>query len=311
MKKAIDQQRRESYAGFHFWNLYNNCRWKFYVRYVLGLKPFFTKPPLIFGGAFHEGKRTFYSKQSAHSATTAFKREMEDRQDEYQYQDKWLTDWKRGQLLLTAWINKYGKKDLRFYEVLLVEEELNVPLPNGYIMTIRPDAILKSIPTEIPYVFETKTTGFSVTVAAAGVRSGDQATSYLYGTRKLFPHWNIEGVVTDIAYQNQSVIKCERPDVVYRTIKDLHEFEIGTVGIMAEISQKIRALQSWEPASLFGRNTEWCTSYFSPCEYTDICRIKNLTDVPPKGFLSDPWVDYDTIVNLDYDLLDRIEVQIK
>jgi len=309
MQKETKEARRESHAGYHFYNLYRCCPRKFYIKYVLGITPFYTKPPLIFGSSFHEAKATWYLEQNEKAAINKFEDEMDSRETEYENQTKYLTDRERGRLLISTWIDHFGKNDLKYYNVIAVEEQLTVILPNGYILTVRPDAILQQKSTGLYYGMETKTSGWSEIKAALAVKAGNQASAYLYASKKHYP-FPLECIIPDVSYQRQSVIKHKRPEMVYRNTRQLQDYEFGLLATLTEISQKIRSLNKYPVSMLFMRNTEWCTSYNSPCEYLDICRTE-LTQDPPYGFKHDPWVEYDSIVSINYDLFDRVEVEVK
>jgi len=303
-------ERRESPSGYHFWNLFQCCNRKFYIKYPLGIKPFFTAPALIFGAIFHEAKATFYTTGSYSAASETFRKLMQERKEEYKDQERFAKDAARGLLMLDDWVETFGARDLKFYDILKVEEEMTPTLPNGWIITIRPDMIAKSKKTNRVYIFETKTTSFSVPLTINSVRAGDQATTYLWGVDQVYPDLDVEGIIVDVSYQRQSKIRSERPDVVYRTDKDKRDFELGTVGLLAEISQKIQGLSKFPDAMLFRRNTEWCTSYSHPCEYIDICREELSPGVAPYGFVVDDWHILSDVKNINYDLLDRVEVEL-
>ena len=306
----MNEPRRESPSGYHFWNLFQNCERKFQIKYVHGFQPLHTAPPLVFGAEYHEATANFYvTGGDENGSIDLFQENKAERQHEYRNQEYFARDYMRGPLLLRKWFEKHGHNDLKFYNILAIEEEIRPTLANGFIMTMRPDRIMESKIDGRIYIFDTKTSSFSVTVTQNEMRLGDQATSYLLGVERCYD-FSPDGFQTDICYQNQSVIKCVRPDLVYRSDRDLREFEYGAVSKMAEISQKVKNLQKYPWYYLFSRNTQWCTSYAKPCEYADICRM-DLGDVPPSGFKKDPWSDYEALMKASaHEIKDQIEVEL-
>jgi len=289
----------ETRSGFHFWNLYQNCRWKFFLRYAMGIEPDKTPKALSFGGAMHEAKATFYRTGDEAEARRIFVDNLSQMRSQYEDDETYLADENRGPLLLDRWIDTFGRSDRISHHILAVEEPMEVALPNGFAVTFRCDAILQPRGHKESYIYETKTTGFSSEVTENGVALGDQATMYIWGARKLHPEWNIAGLVPDIMYQRQSKISCSRGDVVFRTDRDVSQFERMMVGLLTEISQKTQALEKgYDPLQLFDRNTSWCTSYYRPCEYAGVCRQWDLKGIP-SGFRKTSWAERHGLIALD------------
>ena len=270
-------RRSESSSGFHFLNLFQCCQRKFYLRYHLLIRPVYTHPALIFGSAFHEGKATFYSEKSESKALAialqvlkGSKKELEHPEDLKEMEFR-LTN------MLHFWIAEHGLNDLRQYKVLAIEKELKVPIAHTqYIMTMRPDTILQDKLTKLIYIMETKTSSFSHRVTNEAVLYGDQATAYLWGVRKqtkLMPY----GVVPDISFWSKQAktvdgIKNIRGDIAIRSDYALEQFEKGVSQILSEINQKALAYhRGRDPWLLFPRNSHYCLSYSTPCEFASIC----------------------------------------
>lgn len=289
-------RRRESYSGFHFFNLYQNCPRKFFIKYFGRIIPLFTAPPLIFGGAFHEGKAIFYTTKSARKALAFVKKDIIARKNEYEYKDAFETALERCPILLEHWIDKHGESDLSTYKILEVEKEiiLKVPGTEGFVITMRPDAVVQHRKSKEIYIMETKTSSFSVDLTVNGVYLGDQATQYWWGVEEKFGH-RVDAVIPDVAYwnknaKNESNIACVRGDFVFRTQNDIAEYKRGVANVLNEIAQKASAFKtdSYEPTDLFPRNTYYCNAYMKPCEYAEICRGGiSLKGRAPYGFKRD------------------------
>lgn len=274
----VPPKRSESASGFHFVNLYQCCPRKFYLRYHLRIRPKFTHPALINGSAFHEGKATFYTSKSEPKALAVAlgvlrrgKKELED-QSALKDMEFRLTN------LLHFWIEEKGKNDLRQYKILFVEKELKVPIAHTqYIFTMRPDAILQDKQSKLVYIFETKTSSFSLRVTNEAVLYGDQATAYLWGVRKMMKKLEVYGVVPDISFWSKQAktvdaIKNQRGDIAVRSDYAIEQFEKGLSQTLSEINQKSLAYKRGrDPWLLFPRNSHYCLSYSTPCEFASIC----------------------------------------
>ena len=283
-------KRSESSSGFHFFNLYQCCPRKFYLRYHLNIKPKFTTPALLFGSAFHEGKAIFYTTKSEAKALAMAEAVFKSGKKELEFQDDFKDQLWRLQNMLHFWIEQKGKQDLNRYKVLYVEKEINVPIAHTlYVMTQRHDAIVQDKMTKLVYIMETKTSSFSSRVTSDAVRLGDQATSYLLGAKKVL-NLDVYGVVADVSFwskQSKTVdgIKNVREDVVTRTPYAIENFEKGVAQILSEINQKSLAYKRGrDPWLLFPRNSHYCTAYSNPCEFNSICyeNCEIMRSLPPK-----------------------------
>lgn len=269
------QQRRASAAGFHFHNLYQCCQIKWAIKFLLRIKPTHTAMPLINGSAFHEGKGTFYQTGSAKKAILRCKQEITSRKSEFQYLEDYEQTLERCPILLEAWIAKFGYGDLKRFNFIAVEEELQVPVPGtDFILTVRPDAVVED--STGCYILETKTSSFSIKTTELGVYNGDQATAYIWAVKQAYGKH--AEVIPDIAYWNKiakdaSNISCVRGDIVSRNERDMAQYIGGLAQLQTEISQKVNAFKNgYDFYTLFQRNTYYCNAFFKPCEFADVCR---------------------------------------
>ena len=295
MKKK--EVSRESHSGFSFYSLYQHCSRKFFFKYLMGLQTKYTSLPLLNGSAFHEGKAVWYNTGKMDRALKKVKSELKSRRSEFKDDEDYENLSSRCSILLQQWIMDWGELDLRTYSVIEVERKHEIKLPNGFIFTIKPDGVFVRKDNNKVYVHETKTSGFSATSAMDGVFYGDQATSYLWALGELYPDMKIEGVLPDISYWHKSTIdpfkiRNERGALVRRSPEQLHEFSLEVMNILSEISQKAKAVRSGiHPIAVFPRCTHWCNSFFSHCEYVNICRTDIDFEDMPKGFKRDPWAE--------------------
>jgi PD-(D/E)XK nuclease superfamily len=276
-------------AGFHFLELFKTCKRKFWFTHVRHIVPSQKAYMLIFGGAFHDGKAKFYrTKGDLDAAITAFKDALRRDTKIMEEADKWLPFLaERGPIMLQRWAEIFGRNDLANYRVMAIEKVLKVTLPNGMLITVKPDAVMRSSSGAV-YIMETKTSFYSGNLQEESVALGDQATMYLYayGRTARAP---AAGVVPDIIYWNRnsrkaSDIECSRGRLVTRTMEELADFEQGLMGDFTDLSARVDALKRHPTAQLFPRTTSWCLSYNRKCEYAEICRWseKELKSLPPQ-----------------------------
>jgi len=306
---------RETHTGFHFWNAYQCCPRKWYFKYPCGIVPPYKAPELLFGGAFHDGKASFYTSGKESTAVSTFKRIMRSNKGEYYEEDRYNRDLYRGDILLRYWIDEWGKKDLKVYVPRLVEKELRATLPNGYTITVRPDTVVEIVKQGYWIALETKTTGYRVDVADAGVYYGDQATTQIYALKQNYPKKNVQGVIPDIAYwgknsSNPTNITCYRGPLVSRNKSMLKDYENSTMSILSDMAQRVAALKegAFPTLQLFPRNTAWCVSFNRVCEYAEICRKDIKIGDLPKGFKHDPWIEKPNLENIEKKLKRRRKV---
>lgn len=288
---------RESPVGYHWMNLYQNCARKFFIKYPMGFTPFYTEPPLTEGAAFHAGKAHFYKHGSADAARKLIERQLRACKNDYQDPKDFDKALYWVPTLFLHWVLDWGELDLQTYDILEVEVQRKATLPNGFYITVRPDAVVRRKDNHKIYIMETKTTRYSWLVTEQGVVYGDQATSYIYAVKQAHPSWHLEGVIPDISYWHKSSsdptkINNYRGQVVRRDPEQLRQFGLSTMNVISDISQRVKAVQQgMDPVAAFPRNTQWCVSYNRLCEYAHICRQDLAPGRVPAGFLRDPWAE--------------------
>jgi len=309
LRKGKRKRRTESEAGLHYWNSFNDCKRYFFFRYVMGWESSFLAPPLLMGGAFHDGKAKWYETGDAKAAVGEFRDSLRAGADRIESKADLQSIATRGETLLKLWIDHYGEDDLERYKILGVEKELTARLPNGFRITVRLDALVEDNAGRAR-ILESKTGSFSYNLTEINVRVGDQATVQIYAVRQLMPKLNLIGVEPDIAYWNkgkhatEDSIIIKRADYVMRSSDDLRDFELYTQDTLIDIAQRTAGVLSgkFRPIEVFGRNTDWCFSYHRVCPFLDICRTRagdNLKGTPvPTGLVRTGWKEKNDILDL-------------
>lgn len=272
-------------SGFWFYTTHQQCEWKFYLSKVIRFEPDFIRPALLFGGAGHEALAKLWKTFDIDEAIETFVKALEEREPSYQDKGAYIDDLNRGRVLLLEYYKRNHEKDQKRYEVLAIEEEIDVPVEE-FILTVKPDLVVFDKERRMVQIFEHKFTSYSIQKSFETVMYGDQGTCYLYAWNRTHPDKHAETIIPDILYNRKSVYDCQRPADVYRRKIDLEQFEIGKAGLIRRITQKIKALETgdYPPISLFDRRGDCDGDGFFTCEFRDICRTFIEPNKPPYGY---------------------------
>ena len=287
-------ERKGSNSGYHFYNLYQCCPRKFYLR--MGpprLEPMFTATPLLMGSAFHAGKALFYRTEKEKLALSLIRDEIKDRKTEFENRDEYLFTLDRTPAMLASWIAEYGKDDLKFLRIIDVEKAIRIPFPGkpNWHMTMRLDMIAEDRFDNL-LIYETKSTSWSMVSTALNVQLGDQATTYIGGAEHHYKR-KVTAVVPDITFfsknaKQASAIKNYRGEFVYREPEHVKFFFRSMAQTASEVTQKMKAVYSGHDPAIFPRNSFYCVAYGRPCEFAEICRLNITAKSKPVGFRKRP-----------------------
>ena len=292
--RKVKPNRSATSSGLHFYNLYQCCQRKAYIRFgPPRLEPMFTASPLIVGATFHEGKATFYKTEKEKQAIALVRNEIKDRKNEFENRDEYLESLDRTPAMLSSWIQEYGKSDLKNLEIIDVERPIAVPFPGrpNWKFTLRIDMIAKDRFDNL-LIFETKTSGWSIKSTLINIELGDQCTAYMWGAQKHYKR-KVTAVVPDITFFSKAAvdrkaIKNYRGEFVYREPEDFQFFSKSMVQIASEISQKMKAVYNGADPAIFARNPYYCPAFNRKCEFADICRTSLDAKSKPVGYRKRP-----------------------
>ncbi len=253
LEEKLSEKKGSSSAGHHYIQAYNQNKWGFYLRYVRGLEPIHTKPALLFGGNIHDAKEAFYvSGGNIDFTLKTFEAVHRSRLKEYESSQVAAKDIEDGKKMLFHWASSTGHDDFNKYDIVEVEGSHEFELANKMKASVRWDLLVRSKDTHKYYLFDTKTTRFSITASYNSVENQDQVTMYLLALKKVYPDYYKEcvGLIPDIMYKKQSVVSSERPGIVMRTPREILEYEQEIIGLHIELAQKIQALRDGFPTEL-------------------------------------------------------------
>jgi hypothetical protein len=286
-----------SQAGFHMLNAYQCCAWAWYLRYVLGLEASHKSKFLSFGTAMHAAMQAYY--EALRDGTlldqgdfvSAGLTSLAEAKSAYAKPDDFDADRERLPRMLTTWYGEWAQRDAEDFDVLAVEEEIVFALPFDLRMTVRPDVVLRDRLTKGIFALEHKSTSKGVAAMAHSVAMSLQVDAQLLGLRSHFDLADSRlaiGIVPNILYQRQSVVKAERPAPLSRSPRELAESALNFAGLFRELGAKCERLETSSifaenlPESQFPRNGAWCGQM--NCEYEAICRSRLKPGEVPIGF---------------------------
>lgn len=295
-----DGGHRESFLGGHFIETYQECPWKFFLKYVLGLVEKSSKRYFIRGQSIHSGIEYWLTSNQTQDDIYITQyipyAYMNMHQTEYTDEDMFIGDRELVFKMMYSWLFEYIEitPDENNYETIEVEKQHIVNLPNGFPLTIRIDRLVRSKQTGRLIVIDTKTTKNNPSQVTNAMTVGNQGLSYLWAIEKVYNE-KPAGVIVDIIVGKQ--LKYDMKVEPYRskliTFKkyDFLQWEMNIIGVLSEITQKVKTYYEGQlpPEFLFPRNTSKCS--FMGCPYSDICRQPHQPDKLPLNYERDEWVD--------------------
>jgi len=281
---------RESYNGFHVIQTFFQDPYSFYLKYVRGLKTVKTKPALVKGGIIHNAIEAAYIFNDKDAAINTVRALFYARADEYDEREKHATDWRDAEAMVSAWCDEWLAYDRSTYHYLHIEEAFELPLANGYIITVRPDIVMQRKSDGEIRALDHKTTGWSLMSGHDALADTDQSTTYIWALSKLYPNNVVLGVESDVIFKrsNMREAKCQRVGIIQRSSWYLNEWELSTISWLKDIARRIEMLaEGYPPAFAFPRGqSQWGTS-----DFPDIYRAP-LPEDPneaPVGYEIDEW----------------------
>lgn len=267
---------RESHKGFHFYTSYLDCPRKFYIRYILGIRPEAEAKALIFGKVIHDvlHEAVFGGIIHPDDVVKLFRQKLKAEKLKYPDEEAYQYDLQSGSDLVYSFKQLQNKREVTQEETPLEgEHEYEVPIgPDGiYTMTIRPDYVFEDKERNV-LVKDYKTTGWSTSKTLEGVDKDDQMTCYIWGLQKMHPEWKINSGIAEVLYRRGAKHEITKGDPIYRSAYDISSFEVMLTGIISEVSRKKQMLSEKKaPAEFFfPRHGAFCKLF--GCDYESICR---------------------------------------
>ena len=295
---------RESPRGRSQLSLYTACNRKWAFKYLRGWRvPEELYSPLHFGSVVHECQGAFYSAKTNH--LRAARKRLDELCPPTGGTENMEIFRDKVDKTLGKWYTQIGEQDLQDFNILMVEEELPLTLPNGYQMTVRVDRVMENREDGEIFVDDTKTTGSSLDKAIGQYMMHDQPRLYILAIRENKPEWTehftgwrTTGIFCRKAPRSPGGynIQMRRSPPVSFTEDQLNDTLLSYAGIVDDIEGKLQYVGTEPLASLFPANYSNCNSYGRICEYFDMCPLVDRQDEPPANLEVDPWLAEGTVL---------------
>lgn len=300
----MSKENRESPRGRSQLSLYANCNRKWAFKYLKGWKvPEERYSPLHFGSTIHEMQEAFYKAEDNHMLSANRRKDqllppMNATDNLVIFRDKVDKTFRK-------WYDELGQKDIEEKTPMLVEQEMELTLPNGYVMTIRIDRAIQEPDGEI-YINDSKTTGWSLDATLEKYMRHDQPKLYTAGFRQNYPEllddfsgWRTDGIFSKKAPRSPGGynIKIRRSPSVTFTEAEIDDVLMSYAGIVDDIMGKVPYVGQEPYRSLFPGNYGHCDAFNRRCEYSQICPFIDTQDEPPADLEIDPWLAAGTVLD--------------
>jgi hypothetical protein len=298
----LAKEMRESPAGLSMFGQYQSCprRWAF--KYALGFVPDHEgrSEYLVHGSAVHEGKRVFYVSWDIEKAIETA---IDFADESYDVFPSISIEKQRLEKLFRVWYEKYGKDEKENYTVISNETQEEIELPNGAVLTIRIDQVLRSKEEGNFYIFDTKTTKGSIEKTITEYEYKGQPLLYIASIYKSNPMWltDFRGWITDVMYQRVNFKRngalssistdCKRSPPIMYTEDQCQSYLESLTTLTSEVAWAYTSFKKGAPFNAcFPMNRNSCRSYNSTCPYWSICfRSFTMGSKPESPFKEDDW----------------------
>jgi hypothetical protein len=279
-------------------SLYSACNRRWAFKYLKGfMVPTDNYSPLHFGSVIHEVQEAFY--RNPETPMKAARKRLDELCPPIDSSENMENFRDKVDKTLKVWYDTVGQEDIEKRNILAIEEEMPLTLPNGYKMTVRVDRVLQNKDDGEVFVDDTKTTGWSLDCALRQYMMLEQPRLYIQAIRQNKPEWleAFSGWRTTGVYAKKAVrspggysIKVRRSPPVMFTEDQLTDVLVSYAGIVDDIQSKLSYLKDDSTASLFPANFGNCNAYNRVCPYYDFCANIDRIEVPPANLEVDPWL---------------------
>jgi len=312
----VKEEMRESPAGMSQFGLYQSCPRKWAFKYILGyVREGDTPEPLANGSAIHEGKRVFYETfdiDEAIARAVKVSKEYADSFPSIEIQKEKLKK------IFMEWYKTYGKDEREKYQVISNETQNTVLLPNGTELTIRIDQVLRERETGHIFIFDTKSTGWSLEGTINENEFKAQSLLYIASVYRSNPEWlgSFRGWITDVMYSRVNYkksgalssisAKCQRSPAIMYTEEQCNSFLESLTSVTSEVAWANKNFKEGQPFNAcFPMNRGSCRLFNRTCPYWQICFDDfKANDPPTEPYSLDPWKKEGII----QDVLSKIKV---
>lgn len=290
------EDMRESPRGNSQISLYMKCPREWAWKYLRGWKSTRFEEALTFGSCIHEAQEVFYktwdfpammrrANQFCRSANIPEDRVAGFRKKVYH--------------TLVHWYEEMGQYEKDEVEVLAVEREVNLTLPNGYVMSMRWDRLLRFVRSREVFIADTKTTGWSYGNTITNYMDSAQPMLYILSVEENEPDLfkELSGWRTDCLYVKELKTKINhqfgRSEVVRPSKAILEDIRNSYASVTTDIKFAIDMVEQDDvpPSIAFPCNRGVCHAYNKTCPFLPFCHEIDKDIDPKEGFELDKWLE--------------------
>jgi hypothetical protein len=300
---------------------FSTCHEKARLSYVEHIRPIETGPPLVFGSAFHAAIAAYYSEiaygrraGAADAARTAFLKEVRESGPDslpLSADSEEKRSVERGLYLIDAYIEKWSPLDTTWEDILrpdtaepYIEIGFAIYFMDWHGVPVvyagKMDRLRRNRVDGNIYVWETKTTGSSVSYYVQQTRPNHQFTGYKWAARELLG-MNVAGIILDVIHISDRKVGGKFPNGIdiekdfgrietRRSQTDLDEF-------LCDIKMKTEQfLTQQETPGRWDRNAPAACFMYGGCHYRDICNSNLNPSIIASKYRVERWAPWEMTV---------------
>ena len=244
---------------------YLSCPQKFYLEYILGLKPKGEKVALTYGTLWHEVMEEWFETQSVDKCVEIIQGNIAT----FSIHDQKNRTAQRMLEDFAAYILNYQAEDSRS-EILALEQGFDLELPNGTRYTGRMDQVRLNKISRSRGVFDHKTTTFFTKNYFDNFELGIQLKGYIWALTQLMPTEPVDTATLDVYHILKNETKWYRRAFTYRPAL-INEW----VSNICHITDQIWNLVDnhlLDPAAWFMNGGQRCSDY-GGCQFVMVHQL--------------------------------------
>lgn len=252
----MGEETRESPYGYNFYHQYDKCQYAFYLKNIFGLIPNEDRIELTRGKVGH----SLIHKALTESPEAAMK--------EAEYQDSICNlPLFSFQQILDVWLNRrFDQAKKETIEAETQHEIMFGPDDDMLKFTFRLDRLIKR--GERYGFVDTKFTGKTLNNAVEGFQRTNQFVAYKWAAEKKFPYYGDLFAEIEIVSMTKTNGLSIEPVILEFDHFEVMEWEANLYSLVSEVSQKVKALETYPYQFLFRRNRDWTCAF---CPYDELC----------------------------------------
>lgn len=296
-----DSQLPDLVVDFSMLSTFLTCPRKFLYRHIEYLQKDTVAPPLVFGGALHEGLDVFYRALSKGNCPKV--KDMQVKFLEYAGDqlpilttDREFRTLERGCDILKDYHTVYSSVDRRDMRVKYVEIPFYFLLDDKIGFVGRIDCVVEMFGQT--YIMDHKTTTSLNARYFDMYRPHHQVAAYLHVYQSITgvkPAGFVINAIASKQFKTKNMSDHFMRSTTTRSKYELEEFEEQIIWLANEISWRKSLMDTVNPEIAFYQNTAACHNYGSACGFIDLCEVPSImrSAIKKQRYVKNEWKPYD------------------